>query len=62
MVRLNTNHLTRTLQSSRLYGRGRHGGALEPGDCSRYGQSKVLDAPLLFKGEDFHYTDPKVAP
>ncbi|MBW0173606.1 MAG: type II toxin-antitoxin system VapC family toxin [Vulcanococcus sp.] len=54
--------MTRTLQNSRLYGRGHHGGALEPGDCFRYGQSKDLDAPLLFKGEDFHDTDPKVAP
>jgi len=27
----------------------------------RHGLAKALDAPLLFKGEDVHYTDVKVA-
>jgi ribonuclease VapC len=31
------------------------------GDCFSYGLAKALDAPLLFKGEDFSYIDVKVA-
>ena len=35
--------------------------ALNLGDCFSYGLAKALDAPLLFKGDDFPYTDVKVA-
>ncbi len=56
-----SNHLHWALQGWRHYGRGRHTAALNLDDCFSYGLAKPLDAPLLFKGEDFHYTDVKVA-
>ncbi len=39
------------------YGKGRHPAALNFGDCMTYAIAKALDAPLLFKGEDFSQTD-----
>ena len=56
-----SNHLHWALHGWRHYGRGRHKAALNLGDCFSYGLAKALDAPLLFKGEDFPYTDAKVA-
>jgi len=56
-----SNHLHWGLHGWRHYGRGRHKAALNLGDCFSYGLAKALDAPLLFKGEDFPYTDVKVA-
>jgi ribonuclease VapC len=39
------------------FGKGRHKAALNFGDCMAYAVAKSLDAPLLFKGEDFVHTD-----
>jgi ribonuclease VapC len=40
------------------YGRGsKHRAQLNFGDCLVYAAAKALDAPLLFKGEDFRATD-----
>lgn len=39
------------------FGRGRHPARLNLGDCFSYGLAKALDAPLLFKGNDFSRTD-----
>src|SRR4051794_25138938 len=40
------------------YGRGRgHVARLNFGDCLSYAVAKSLDAPLLFKGDDFRLTD-----
>jgi ribonuclease VapC len=61
LLPFDTNHLHWALHAWRHYGRGRHKAALNLGDCFSYGLAKALDAPLLFKGEDFHYTDVKVA-
>ena len=55
------NHLHWALHGWRHYGRGRHKAALNLGDCFSYGLAKAMDAPLLFKGEDFQYTDVQVA-
>ena len=55
------NHLHWALHGWRHYSRGRHKAALNLGDCFSYGLAKALDAPLLFKGEDFQHTDVKVA-
>jgi ribonuclease VapC len=44
------------------YGRGKgHGARLNFGDCFAYAAAKALDAPLLFKGDDFRHTDVKAA-
>lgn len=40
------------------FGRGRgHAAKLNFGDCMAYALAKSLDAPLLFKGDDFALTD-----
>lgn len=39
------------------FGKGRHAAALNMGDCFAYAAAKSLDAPLLYKGEDFRLTD-----
>ena len=42
----------------RRFGMGTgHGAALNYGDCFSYALAKYLDAPLLFKGNDFSQTD-----
>jgi ribonuclease VapC len=49
------------LSASERYGRGRHPAALNMGDCFAYACARVLDMPLLFKGDDFPLTDITVA-
>ncbi|HEX4080883.1 MAG TPA: type II toxin-antitoxin system VapC family toxin [Rhizomicrobium sp.] len=39
------------------FGKGRHPAGLNFGDCFAYALAKSLDAPLLFKGDDFAKTD-----
>jgi ribonuclease VapC len=39
------------------FGKGRHPAKLNLGDCFSYALAKSLDAPLLYKGEDFSRTD-----
>jgi ribonuclease VapC len=41
----------------RKYGKGRHPAGLNFGDCFAYALAKVLDQPILFKGDDFMHTD-----
>lgn len=46
----------------RRYGKGSgHPAKLNFGDCFAYALAASLDAPLLFKGEDFAQTDVKRA-
>ena len=39
------------------FGKGRHRAALNFGDCFSYAAAVSLREPLLFKGDDFIYTD-----
>lgn len=39
------------------FGKGRHPARLNLGDCYSYALAKSLEAPLLFKGNDFSQTD-----
>ena len=43
------------------YGKGRHPAGLNFGDCFSYALAMQLDAPLLFKGNDFSKTDVRIA-
>lgn len=52
-------HIAR--QAYRDFGKGRHPAGLNFGDCLAYALAKVLDEPLLFKGEDFSRTDVAIA-
>ncbi|MDE2667663.1 MAG: type II toxin-antitoxin system VapC family toxin [Acidobacteriota bacterium] len=46
----------------RRYGKSSgHGASLNYGDCFSYALARHLDAPLLFKGEDFAKTDVRSA-
>ena len=49
------------LSAFERYGRGRHPAALNMGDCFAYACARVLDMPLLFKGDDFPLTDITIA-
>lgn len=43
------------------WGKGVHRAALNMGDCFAYALAKQLDAPLLYKGDDFPLTDVRSA-
>ncbi|RIK37360.1 MAG: hypothetical protein DCC55_24585 [Chloroflexi bacterium] len=45
----------------RTYGKGRHPAGLNFGDCFAYALAKLMDEPLLYKGNDFSQTDIQVA-
>ncbi|EHK54899.1 type II toxin-antitoxin system VapC family toxin [Allomesorhizobium alhagi] len=49
------------LRAARLYGKGRHSARLNFGDCFAYACAKVLNVPLLCKGDDFPQTDIELA-
>ncbi len=48
-------------EAFRRFGKGRHRAALNFGNCFTYALARTLDAPLLFKGDDFALTDLKRA-
>lgn len=41
----------------RRFGKGRHPAALNIGDCCSYALAKYSEELLLFKGDDFNYSD-----
>ncbi|PZQ65716.1 MAG: PIN domain nuclease [Phenylobacterium zucineum] len=43
------------------FGKGRHPARLNLGDCFAYALARTLDAPLLYKGDDFALTDARSA-
>ena len=45
------------LDAWQSFGKGRHKAGLNLGDCAAYALSRTLNQPLLFKGDDFPYTD-----
>jgi len=49
------------LEAYLRYGRGVHRAALNFGDCFAYALAKQLDAPLLYKGNEFALTDVRPA-
>lgn len=50
-------HLRHAVDALLRYGKGRHPAALNMGDCFSYALARVLNAPLLFIGNDFVRTD-----
>lgn len=57
IVAMNEDHLIAARKAFRHYGKGRSLACLNFGDCMAYALAKMLDAPLLFKGNDFTHTD-----
>ncbi len=41
----------------RRFGRGKHAGNFNIGDCGAYALSRISGEPILFKGDDFTRTD-----
>ena len=56
-VREDLDLATPALQAYLTYGKGRHPARLNLADCFAYALAKQLDAPLLYKGDDFALTD-----
>jgi ribonuclease VapC len=48
---------TTALDAYLRFGKGRHPARLNLADCFAYALAKQLDAPLLYKGDDFPLTD-----
>lgn len=57
IVAVDAGHARAAHTAWRRFGRGRHPAGLNFGDCFSYATAVVLDAPLLFKGDDFSQTD-----
>lgn len=51
------DHADLAAEAFRRFGKGQHPARLNFGDCMAYALARSLDAPLLFKGEDFAQTD-----
>jgi ribonuclease VapC len=51
----------KALDAYLVYGKGRHPARLNLADCFAYALAKQLDAPLLYKGDDFPLTDVRSA-
>ncbi len=61
IVAVTPAHAEITIEAFRRFGRGRHKAGLNMGDCFSYALAKAPDVPLLFKGDDFAWTDIRVA-
>ncbi len=48
---------TAALDAYLRFGKGLHPARLNLGDCFAYALAKALDAPLLYRGDDFAQTD-----
>jgi ribonuclease VapC len=49
------------LDAHARFGKGRHRGSLNMGDCFAYACAKMHRVPLLCKGDDFLHTDIRIA-
>jgi len=47
----------RAIEAFRRFGRGRHPGSLNIGDCFAYALAVAMEEELLFKGDDIAQTD-----
>ena len=56
-VSVDADHALLAGQAFLRFGKGRHPAKLNMGDCFSYALAKSLNAPLLYKGDDFGQTD-----
>ena len=61
IVAFDAGHVAAAREGFRRFGKGRHYAALNFGDRCTYALAKMLDIPLLFKGNDFSLIDVKPA-
>lgn len=57
IVSVDVDQVDAARRAWRRYGKGRHAAALNYGDCLSYALALTRGEPLLFKGEDFAWTD-----
>ncbi len=57
IVGVTPQHAEIAIDAFRQFGRGRHRAALNIGDCFSYAPATANDDTLLFKGDDFGFTD-----
>lgn len=57
IVQLDRTLILAAGEANRRYGKGRHPAALNFGDTFAYALASVRNLPLLFKGNDFAWTD-----
>ena len=62
IVPLDRVHAVAAADAWRRFGRGRHPGGLNFGDCLSYAAASVTGQPLLCVGDDFARTDLELAP
>jgi ribonuclease VapC len=61
IVSITARHSEIATDAFRRFGKGRHRAALNIGDCFSYALATATNHPLLFKGNDFNYTDIRAA-
>ena len=57
MVAVDLEQAEIAIEAYRTFGKGSHRAGLNYGDCFSYALAISRDEPLLFKGDDFIYTD-----
>jgi len=62
IIALDRPQADRALDAWRRFGKGRHGAALNLGDCYVYSLAAELGLPVLCTGNDFAQTDLEVVP
>ncbi|MGH8999133.1 MAG: type II toxin-antitoxin system VapC family toxin [Acidimicrobiia bacterium] len=62
VVAVDRDHADRALEGWRRFGKGRHRGALNLGDCFTYALASTSNLPILCVGDDFVHTDAGVVP
>ena len=61
VVPFGEGHWRAAIDAYRRFGKGRHGAALNFGDCLTYATAKLAQEPLLCTGGDFARTDLELA-
>ena len=57
LVPVEADHAHEARRAFGRFGKGRHRAALNFGDCFSYALAKIVNEPLLCKGNDFVHTD-----
>lgn len=61
MIEISAEIASEAARAFGRFGRGKHKADLNMGDCFSYACTRERHLPLLFKGNDFVYTDVVVA-
>ena len=59
IVPVSDDHARLAIEAFRRFGKGRHRASLDYGDCFSYALARATGEAVLFKGDDFSYTNLK---